>query len=83
MFTVFLMTLAIFAIVIVGMAIGYIVQKKTLAGSCGGLGSVGIEKACNCDSPCEKRQERERLAAEKEKVNKENAAENKIDITNI
>jgi len=48
------------------MAVGYIFQKKTLAGSCGGLASVGIEKSCNCDNPCEKRQERERIAALKE-----------------
>mgnify|MGYP001946593533 CR=1 FL=1 len=48
-------------------AIGYIIQQKTLAGSCGGLGSIGIDKACNCDNPCEKRQERERKAALNEK----------------
>ena len=48
------------------MAVGYIFQKKTLAGSCGGLATVGIDKSCNCDNPCEKRQERERIAALKE-----------------
>ncbi len=26
---------------------------------------MGIEKACDCDNPCEKRIERERIAAEK------------------
>jgi uncharacterized protein len=34
------------------------VQRKTIAGSCGGLGALGIEKACDCDTPCEKRQQR-------------------------
>ena len=48
------------------MAVGYIFQKKTLAGSCGGVATVGIDKSCNCDNPCEKRQERERIAALKE-----------------
>ncbi|GLX82417.1 (Na+)-NQR maturation NqrM [Thalassotalea eurytherma] len=72
--TYFVITLAFFLVVIVGMAVGYIFQKKTLAGSCGGLGSVGIDKACNCDNPCEKRQERERQAALKE---------NSIDVKNL
>jgi hypothetical protein len=59
------------------MAIGYIVQRKTLAGSCGGLASVGIDKECNCDNPCEKRQERDRIA--ELKIN----GENRIDVENI
>lgn len=56
------------------MAVGYIFQNKTLAGSCGGLSSMGIEKACDCDNPCEKRIEREKAAA---------LNENSIDIKNI
>ncbi|MGB0899389.1 MAG: (Na+)-NQR maturation NqrM [Psychrobium sp.] len=55
---IFLYTFAAFFIVIVAMAIGYIVQKKTIAGSCGGLGAIGVEKACDCDNPCDKRKKR-------------------------
>mgnify|MGYP000409510402 CR=1 FL=1 len=58
--TIFLLTLGFFLVVVAAMAVGYIFQNKTLAGSCGGLGSVGIEKACNCDNPCDKRLERQR-----------------------
>ncbi len=66
---IFLLTFGFFLVVGAAMAVGYIFQNKTLAGSCGGLASVGIEKACNCDNPCEKRQERERIAAaEKDKI---------------
>lgn len=72
--TIFLLTLGFFIVVFVAMGVGYIFQQKSLAGSCGGLGTIGIEKACNCENPCEKRQERERLAAEKE---------NMIDVKNI
>ena len=61
-----MVTLGFFLVVVMAMAVGYIFQSKTLAGSCGGLASVGIEKACDCDNPCEKRQERERIAALKE-----------------
>lgn len=72
--TVFLLTLGLFCILAIIMAVGYIFQQKTLAGSCGGLASVGIEKACNCDKPCEKRQEREKKAA---------LEQQKIDVKNI
>lgn len=72
--TIFFITLAFFLVVVAGMAVGYIFQQKSLAGSCGGLGTLGIDKECNCDNPCEKRQERERKAAHKE---------NAIDIKNI
>jgi uncharacterized protein len=55
----FLITFAVFLIVIVAMAIGYIFQKKIVSGSCGGLGAVGIEKVCNCPEPCDARKKRE------------------------
>ncbi|NQZ50646.1 MAG: (Na+)-NQR maturation NqrM [Moritella sp.] len=35
------------------MSIGYILQKKQLRGSCGGLEQQGIERACECESVCE------------------------------
>jgi uncharacterized protein len=74
---IFLVTFGFFLTIAAAMAVGYIFQQKTLAGSCGGLGSVGIEKACNCDKPCEKGQERERVAAE------QSIKEGSIDIKNI
>ena len=74
---IFLITFGFFLVVGAAMAIGYIVQNKTLSGSCGGLASVGIEKACNCDNPCEKRQDRERKAALEENLH------NKIDVQNL
>jgi len=69
-----MITLGFFLVVVAAMAVGYIFQQKALAGSCGGLATVGIEKSCNCDNPCEKRKERERIAASKESI---------IDIKNI
>ncbi len=71
---IFLITLGFFLVIVMAMAVGYIFQQKTLAGSCGGLASVGIAKECNCDNPCEKRKEREKIAAEKE---------NSIDVKNL
>lgn len=72
--TLFLLTLGFFVVIALAMGVGYIFQQKSLAGSCGGLGTIGIDKECNCDNPCEKRQERERIAADKE---------NAIDVKNI
>ena len=55
---VFVLTFVIMLVVVAAMAIGYMVQRKTIAGSCGGLDALGIEKACDCENPCEKREER-------------------------
>lgn len=64
----FIMVFALFVVVVLAMSIGYMVQRKTISGSCGGIGALGMEKACDCDNPCEKRKER----MKKEEVWKEN-----------
>ena len=70
---VFLLTLVMLLIVFAAMSIGYLVKQKSIAGSCGGLGALGIDKACNCDNPCDKRLERERQARiDKEQAWKQN-----------
>ncbi|WP_299020559.1 (Na+)-NQR maturation NqrM [uncultured Photobacterium sp.] len=51
-----LLTLMIFLLVIVAMAIGWIIKKKTISGSCGGLASVGIDRECDCEETCETHQ---------------------------
>ncbi|QSX34647.1 (Na+)-NQR maturation NqrM [Shewanella avicenniae] len=53
------------------MSIGYLVKRKAVQGSCGGLGALGIEKACDCDEPCDRRKAREaKELARQEKLNK-------------
>ncbi len=37
------------------MAVGVMFKRSPISGSCGGLGNIGVEKACDCDKPCEKR----------------------------
>lgn len=61
---VFILTFILLLIVVGAMAIGYILQRKTIAGSCGGLDALGIEKACDCDKPCDRRLERMRKEKE-------------------
>lgn len=65
MLTVFLASFAIFALVILGMSLGYIVKRKSLQGSCGGISSLGLEKVCDCPEPCDARKAR-MAAAERE-----------------
>jgi hypothetical protein len=58
MLTVFLATFAVFVLVILGMSLGYLVKRKSLQGSCGGISSLGLEKVCDCPEPCDARKKR-------------------------
>lgn len=49
----FLITFGLFILVILGMSLGYIVKKKSIAGSCGGISSLGLKKVCDCEEPCD------------------------------
>ena len=64
----FIVTFGFFLAIVTAMSVGYIVQKKVVKGSCGGLDAVGIDKVCNCPEPCDarkKREAREAIRAEK------------------
>ena len=75
MLTVFLITFSVMILMILLMSVGYLLQKKSLSGSCGGLSALGIEKACNCEQPC---------AKGKQRMKKQAAySEHQIDISNI
>jgi hypothetical protein len=66
----FILAFFFFIIVVLAMAIGYMVQKKSIAGSCGGLGALGIAKACDCPEPCDRKKMRmEREEARQQKLN--------------
>ena len=54
----FLLTFGLLILIVAAMAVGMIVQKKSMASSCGGLGAVGIDQACDCDDPCDQRKNR-------------------------
>lgn len=60
----FLAVFAIFLVVVLAMSVGFIVQRKSISGSCGGIGALGMEKACDCDEPCDER--KARMAKEEE-----------------
>lgn len=51
MATVFIATFVVFLAVITGMSIGYIIKRKSIHGSCGGIANLGLEKSVIAQSP--------------------------------
>lgn len=42
----FLLTLGLFGVVMLAMAIGVIFARKPIQGSCGGMSAIGLDDAC-------------------------------------
>ena len=59
----FLASFLIMAIAVAAMSIGVIVGNRQIKGSCGHLAALGIERACDCPDPCEKRKRKMAAAA--------------------
>lgn len=51
MLTVWLLSAAVFALALLGMAVGVLFGRAPLSGSCGGLARSGLECGV-CDRPC-------------------------------
>lgn len=45
--TVFFLTLAVVAVVIVAMSVGVLFANKPIKGSCGGMSAIGIDTECD------------------------------------
>jgi len=60
---IFFISFLFFGLAMLGLASGWLLNRRTLKGSCGGLSAIpGMENSrCACSSPCEKRR---RLMAE-------------------
>ena len=52
---IFIATFVIVGIAVIAMALGVILSNRRIRGSCGGLATLGIDKACDCDRPCARR----------------------------
>ena len=55
--TLFLLVFCFFVLAVLGMAMGLVLNKRSLQGTCGGLGQIqDLDSACEiCEKPCEKR----------------------------
>lgn len=45
--TLWLLVFGVMILMVVGMAVGVMMGRKPIAGSCGGIASLGIEKQCS------------------------------------
>jgi hypothetical protein len=54
-------TFLFFLAVIALMAIGVMMKRKSIQGSCGGLASVDVERVCNCETVCEEHEQEKQL----------------------
>jgi hypothetical protein len=50
--TIFLVTFVVMGIAILAMAVGVLVGRRPIGGSCGGLERLGLECDAGCDKPC-------------------------------
>ena len=65
----FLVTFLIISLVMAGLALGVMMGRKPIGGSCGGLGKLGLECEAGCEKPCPRREARMREAAEEARHN--------------
>lgn len=48
----FIAVFVILMLVVIAMAVGVLFGRAPIKGSCGGLGNVGVERACGCTDVC-------------------------------
>ncbi|ASP39757.1 ApbE family protein [Bacterioplanes sanyensis] len=61
----FLIVLGVMLVIVAGMAVGVLLGRKPLAGSCGGMNAVGLDGACDiCGGDPKKCDEENQSAAQ-------------------
>ncbi|WP_413935658.1 (Na+)-NQR maturation NqrM [Nitrospira sp. BLG_1] len=53
--TIFLVSFLVMVVAILAMAVGVLVGRRPIGGSCGGLERLGLECDAGCDKPCPER----------------------------
>lgn len=78
---VFIAVFVIMLVVVLAMSVGFLAQRKSISGSCGGISALGMEKACDCKDPCDDKKARmaEEARAEKRAAKEKLWQENRID----
>ena len=66
------LSVVIFAVLVTAMAVGVMMGKEPIAGSCGGLNNIGMKEDCDIcggnDTLCDEEQEKRRKSAAKKDV---------------
>ena len=65
----FVVVFLIFVLVMLGMAVGVICGRKPIAGSCGGISNLGMERACGCVDVCKNEEEQKQKMQDSETKN--------------
>ena len=68
---IFIGTFAIMLLMAGGLGLGLMLRNQELQGSCGGISNLGVDKACDCDDPCDKRKAK-MAAQEQQRIRDEN-----------
>ncbi|MBP3195265.1 MAG: (Na+)-NQR maturation NqrM [Cardiobacteriaceae bacterium] len=66
--TIFALCFLIFMCVILAMSVGVLCGRKPIAGSCGGIANLGMEKACGCTDVCKNEEEKKQQDIQKTKT---------------
>lgn len=72
-----LITFVVLLVIIVAMSVGVLLGRKPIAGSCGGMASLGMETACDIcggsKAKCEKEQRKQKQGATAEQMTRDMA----------
>ena len=49
----YVISFMVFLVVVILMAIGVMLKRQAIQGSCGGLANIEIERECNCVDTCD------------------------------
>jgi len=69
--SIFLITLAVMLLVVVGMSLGVILSNKPIKGSCGGMSALGMDTACDICGGDTKKCEEEQLLQQNSSVSED------------
>lgn len=63
---VFISVFIVFALVMAAMAVGVMLGRAPIKGSCGGLGALGVARSCGCTETCRNQNEEQHCTGKQE-----------------
>lgn len=59
MLLLFIASFVLFLLFFLALSLSYLLKRRRLQGSCGGISALGLEKVCDCPEPCDARKQRQ------------------------